>query len=817
MQPDTASGETGTSLAPDGGGPALLSLREIGKSYGSTRANDGLTLDIAAGEIVGLIGANGAGKSTLMRIVCGVTRPDEGALRWQGVPLDPDAFSARAAQRQGIRIVWQELSLCANLSVVDNFYVERPDLAGRGPLWRRAYHALARDSIETIFPGARIATNARVADLSLAERQMVEIARTAGDPSLKLLILDEPTSSLGTERSAQLRSYMRRRAAEGLAVVFISHKLGEVLDVSDRIVAMRNGRIVWHKAAADASVPAMVEAMGGVGAAQRRAADDAAADGEILATLGGSDAPALRRGEIVGLAGLEGNGQRALLQALFSRPKASGLKPGRRVRYISGDRANEGVFPLWTVLENISIGRIALRAPFSPVRAAVERPHAATLAARLRLDENRLGSKILELSGGNQQKALVARALSNDFDVLLLDDPTRGIDIGAKRDFYRLTREIARSGRLVIWYSTEDLEFLECDRVLVFSKGRIVRELSGSEIDEDAIVASSFAAQGAAGAPEEEEGAGPRWLGPAVMKSIPFAGLAGVFTAMALQNPLVASSFGLELLLAPAVPLILIALAQMFVVGGSEIDLGVGAFTGLVNVISATLLVASPLLGTAALAMGLAGYALIGILIQARAIPAIVVTLGASFIWIGTGQTLQASPGGSSPQWLASLFSWSIPGVPAPVVFILLAAAAATLINQSALGTILRGFGANAAALTRAGWPPVRYAVYRYVIACLFAMTAGLYVTAVNNASDINASSSFTLLSIAAVVMGGCQLLGGMIAPAGVVAGAVTLSLIGALLASLGVSTDFNAAVQGGLLILILGLQALLIRRKPDA
>ena len=826
MQPTAAISPAEDYRPSEGDRPALLSLRGIGKAYGSTRANDNLTLDVHPGEVIGLIGANGAGKSTLMRIVCGVTRPDEGSVHWNGTALDPHRFSARVAQSQGVRIVWQELSLCGNLSVADNFYVERPELAGRRPLWRRVYHNLARASIEAIFPGAQVSTSALVADLSLAERQMVEIARVAADPSLRLLILDEPTSSLGAERSAQLRRYVRQRASEGLATIFISHKLAEVLDVSDRVIAMRNGQIVWRAISAEASVPQMVEAMGGPGAhdtPQREARSGAAATGDALVTLDRSrtteqvGALLLRSGEVVGLAGLEGSGQRALLQALFSQPRTSGLKPGSRVRYISGDRANEGVFPLWTVLQNISIGSIAARGPFAAVRDAVERPAAASLAARLRLDENRLGSKILELSGGNQQKALVARALADDFDVLLLDDPTRGVDIGAKRDFYRLVREIAKAGRLVIWYSTEDLEFLECDRVFVFSKNRIIRELHGTDIDEDTIVASSFAEHGKTSEEPGQDGNAPRRLGPTIMKAIPFASLTLVFAAMSMKNPLVASSFGLELLLAPAVPLVLIALAQMFVVGGSEIDLGAGAFTGLVNVISATLLVASPFLGAAALMAGLAGYALMGILIQARAIPAIVVTLGASFIWIGMGQTLQASPGGSSPEWLTALFSWSIPGLPTPLALILLAAAAALFVDGSALGTILRGFGANASALTRAGWSPVRYAVYRYAIACIFAMVAGLYVTATNNASDINASSSFTLLSIAAVVMGGCQLLGGMIAPAGVVAGAVTLSLIGALLASLGVSTDVNAAVQGGLLILILGFQALLVRRHRNA
>ena len=800
----------------------LLALRNVTKTYGSTRANADVSLEIRQGEVLGLIGANGAGKSTLMRIVCGVTEPDSGTLELDGAALDAAAFSIRAAQDLGIRIVWQELSLCGNLTVAENFYVEQPEHAGVSPFWRAGYRRLARRSIEEVFPDAGISTGSLVGELPIAQRQMVEIARVVADPKLRLLILDEPTSSLGTERAAQLRSYVRRRAAEGLSTIFISHKLGEVLDVSDRIVVMRNGRVVWERPADTATVSDLIEAMGGPGAfeAEQHIHNAGRAAGDVVVSLDpdlfrtDERNGRLKRGEIVGLAGLEGSGQKELLRALFRHPRKAGAVSGSRIRYVSGDRQKEGVFPLWSVLRNITIGRTARKSAWTPVSDAAMRPQLGEHARKLRLDEGRLDSNILQLSGGNQQKALVARALVDDFDILLLDDPTRGIDIGAKRDFYRLVAEIAASGKLVIWYSTEDLEFLECDRVLVFSRGRIVRQLESGEIGEEAIVAASFHDAAATGTAAPHGGA---TIAQQVMQAVPFVGLVAVFAAMAWQNPLVASSFGLELLLAPAVPLVLIALAQMFVVGGSEIDLGAGAFAGLVNVVSATLLVTSPWLGWLALAGGLLGYALIGVIIHARGVPAIVVTLGASFIWLGVGQTLQPSPGGSSPEWLSALFGFSIPYVPTPLALILVAALAAFLIDNSALGTVLRGFGANASALTRAGWQPVRYAVYRYIVACLFIMMAGLYVTASNGASDINASSSFTLLSIAAIVIGGCQLLGGMISPLGAVAGAVTLSLIGALLASLGISTDYNAAVQGILLITILAIRTALTWRQRHA
>ncbi|BDA85736.1 ABC transporter permease [Aureimonas sp. SA4125] len=333
-----------------------------------------------------------------------------------------------------------------------------------------------------------------------------------------------------------------------------------------------------------------------------------------------------------------------------------------------------------------------------------------------------------------------------------------------------------------------------------------MKSLTGPDISEEAIVSASFEVL------SEDKGESPSVRRSALnvlFRAIPFVSLVLVFSVMAGINPRVASSFGLELLLAQAVTLVLVALAQMFVVGGSEIDLGVGAFAGLVNVVSSTLLVTTPAFGLLALVAGLLGYVVIGLLIQARAIPAIVVTLGTSFIFAGIGQTLQPSPGGASPEWLSSLYALAVPGIPTPLLLIGLATAVAVAIDRSPTGTILRAFGSAPLALTRSGWSPVRYAVLRYVIAGAFATAAGLFLTASNGASDINAGSSLTLLAIAAVVIGGCQLVGGTISPLGMVAGAVTLSLIGALLASLGVSTDFNAAVQGGLLIAMLSLQTL--------
>ena len=801
----------------------IVSLHDVTKAFGSTLANERVSLIVAPGDVVGLVGGNGAGKSTLMRQLCGLIRPDDGRLELDGRPTEWERFGPTEAQAHGIRIVHQELSLCANLTVAENFFLEAPDLARPLPGWRGAYRHRAQKALDFVFPGNGIDVDRTIEDLSIGHRQMVEIARAATAPHVRVLILDEPTSSLDLERSRQLRAFIHARAAEGLATIFISHKLHEIGDVATRIMVLRNGRVARSGDRAEITIDAMVQAMGGSATETLRrshAVDHRAGGrprlritGPVVEPLGGT--LVLHEGEIVGLAGLEGAGQKAFLHELFFGRSDRGNRVERsgEVSFVSGDRQREGVFSFWSVFANIDIERVGRRFALSPFTRAEDAVAIKDAAEQLRLDASRLSSGILDLSGGNQQKALVGRALVSDSPTILLDDPTRGVDVAAKADFYRLFGEAADSGRLIVWLSTEDLEFLECNRVLVFSKGRIVRELRREEITEDAIIGASFAEQMAQGAEAGRVTAKTRDWGKAVIKSVPFVSLAVILAVMMLVNHKTASVFGLDLLLSSSIPLVLVAFAQMFVVGGSEIDLGTGAFAGLVNVLSATLLVDQPLLGIASLLAGIIAYSLLGALIRLRHIPAIVVTLGASFVWMGTGYSLQPSPGGSSPDWLSALFGWTIPGIPTSVVIILVVAAIAVAIDRAPLGVVLRGFGNNAPALARSGWSALRYGMIRYALAACFGTLAGLALTAINTASDINVGGPFTLSSVAAVVIGGCALLGGVLSPWGVAAGAVLLSLIGALLGALNVSTDYNAAVQGLLLLGVLGLRTILTRR----
>jgi ribose transport system ATP-binding protein len=799
--------------------PQLLRLSNIAKTYGATRAIDCLSFTAAAGDIIGLIGANGAGKSTLMRILAGVTAPDTGTAEIDGKPIDFDAFSPERARKLGIRFVHQELSLCGSLSVSENFYVEQPRHSRLGPLWLRYYQRTALESLDAIFPNNGIDVGKPVAELTLPQRQMIEIARASSDPLLKVLILDEPTSSLDSTRSEQLARFIKDRAAAGVAVIFISHKLTEVVEISTRILVMRNGNLTRNIENETVSVPEMVAAMAGEACREleqlHRATFSKA--GKTLVEI---DAPwssrsyRLHAGQIAGLAGLEGSGQRDFLRSLYEAARGGG-SPGlvcnATISYVSGDRAAEGVFPLWNVVKNATIGITASGRSNFIVRAKTENLAAETWLGAVQIPMERLGSPILELSGGNQQKVLMARALMTKSDVLLLDDPTRGVDVQIKRDFYRLIRQAAEAGKLVVWYSSETIEFAECDYLLLFHDRSIRRVLSGADLAEDAIVNASFS-QGAEGLVAKRLQTVAPKSRPAALAVMPFFTASLMLAVIGLLNRNAVSFLGLDLLMTAAVPLALISLAQLFIVGGSEIDLGIGAFAGLISVITATYLVTDPATGCAFLALALAGYTSFGLLIQLRSIPAIVVTLGASFVWLGIGYTLQQTPGGSSPDWLTFAAAFNFLGIPASALCLAFAGIIATAVNASRRGVILRGFGANPQCMVQSGWSRLSAAFVRYAVSGSFGLAAGLSMTAINTASDINAGSSYTLLSIAALVIGGSSLTGGRITPLGTLFGAISLSLVSSLLGLLDVSTDYNAVVQGGLLIGIIYLRTIVSR-----
>ncbi len=485
----------------------LCSLSNIAKSFGPVRALQTVSLAIDAGQCWGLVGHNGAGKSTLMNVLAGVFAPDQGQILIDGVALP--AYTPQLAYRHGVRCVFQELSLCLNLSVAENLCVFHPALRGWG--WRKRARALIAAQLDEIFGEHGIDADRSVGELTLTQRQMVEIACafTVVDQPLRLLILDEPTSSLDAVTARKLTGFIQRRLQAGLSVVFISHMLGEIFDCCTDIAVMRDGQLVLQQVAAKLDRAALVQAMGhadqdkiesAASSATRQACGTSAAiaAGLLLdVAMPGSPVPHLRipRGQVIGLSGLAGQGQTEMLVKLFTEHRAA-----IRTAFVAGDRVKDGNFPLWSIADNLSLRSLPAltKAGIRRWLGVIDRDREAALAKdwhqRVDIRTQDMHNNILSLSGGNQQKVLFARALSSDAELILMDDPMRGVDFATKVDMYRLIRAEAAQGRTFIWYTTENDELAYCDKTYVFYQQQITLDIARDDLSEERVIAASFGA-----------------------------------------------------------------------------------------------------------------------------------------------------------------------------------------------------------------------------------------------------------------------------------------------------------------------------------
>ncbi len=431
-----------------------------------------------------------------MHILAGTLLPSAGSLSVQNEMITGN-WTAAAAQVRGLRCVFQELSLCPNLTVVENVRIMHAQLRGLG--WKQRARQLITEKLDMIFPGHGIYPDSEVANLAIGQRQMVEIARafTVTNHALRLVILDEPTSSLDAVTARALLDFIRAEALRGTSIIFISHKLQEVLDVSDRIVVMRDGRIADQRVRGTYSKGSLVAAMGseekhGAAAGHVRHSGDS----PVRVDVANTRTPLVaRRGEVIGLAGLAGHGQTRMLLRIYNRVDVNVTAP---LAFIAGDRQTDGIFNLWSIARNATIrsyGRLKRRGILD-LRKEVNL--AAIWQQNLNIRTPDMNNNILTLSGGNQQKVLFARALASDAGILLMDDPMRGVDIGTKQEVYALIRTQAEGGRTFIWYSTEFEELTHCDRVYVFRDRDIAAVIEHDALTEQGVLRASFADQDAA-------------------------------------------------------------------------------------------------------------------------------------------------------------------------------------------------------------------------------------------------------------------------------------------------------------------------------
>jgi ABC-type sugar transport system ATPase subunit len=486
----------------------VASLQDVSKRFGRTVALDGVTLDLEAGEVHVVAGENGAGKSTLMKILAGVIQPDAGQIRIAGETVV--LSSPAAARRSGIATIHQELSLVGAMSVVDNLLL---DEGGRWWSWLRRDERRARvHGVLALVGLSELDVDTPVERLPLAARQLLEIARALAREA-RVIIMDEPTSALGGKEVEQLFERIDHLRREGTAMVFISHRMEEIERIADRISVLRDGALVANRPATEMSRDSLVEAMIG-----RRLSDSrtgaAAASGEALlevqrlaamrdgrTSLRGISL-SLTRGEILGVAGLQGSGIDVLPLALFGGvPRAGSVSlsgvalpasPRAAIEagmlLLSGDREH-GLVQDLSVLDNAALSSLCAFSRRGWMDDEALREALNAMATRVHLDAPSLDAPVRQLSGGNQQKVALLRCLMAKPRLLLLDDATRGIDVGAKRDVFALVRELASQGMGLLVTSSDAGELVElCQRVVVLRRGKLVRELTGDAIRRDAIL-----------------------------------------------------------------------------------------------------------------------------------------------------------------------------------------------------------------------------------------------------------------------------------------------------------------------------------------
>jgi ribose transport system ATP-binding protein len=507
----------------DGGPPSapLLELAGVAKRYGGVRALEAVDLACRPGSIHAILGENGAGKSTLIKIMAGVVQPDAGEIRLAGAPVR--FVGPAAARRAGVVAIFQELSLVPDLDVAANVCLADPPrrfgLIDRRAQRRRAMAILARLGCEDIDP------DTPVKDLPLSRRQMVEIAKALASRP-RLLILDEATSALAAADVERVFRLLRELRAQGLALLYISHRMHEIAALADTCSVFRNGRHIATFPQGSRSDQEIVRLMIGRDITQvyppKPERPQAAASCLEVEGLGWGErlrglSFEVGRGEIVGLGGLDGQGQRELMLALFGvlrgvsgtlrldgRPlplagPARAKSPACGMALVPEDRKTEGLLLPMAVRDNLSLAALPRLARAGVVDGGREREAVEGMIRRLRIKLGDAADPVATLSGGNQQKVVLGKWLMTGPRLILLCDPTRGIDVGTKQELYAVMRELARQGAAILFYSTDYDELIGCcDRVLILYDGRIVRVLEGAAITEQNIVAASLNLAGAA-------------------------------------------------------------------------------------------------------------------------------------------------------------------------------------------------------------------------------------------------------------------------------------------------------------------------------
>ena len=811
----------------EGEARTVLKIEGVTKTFPGVRALDCVSFEAKAGEVHGLVGENGAGKSTLMGVASGTLVPDAGTVTIDGTCVAGDPKTAREV---GLAIVRQEPSLMADLSVAENLFLGLP--SGKRPRIAEMTDWAKRllgpwDRTDVLRPGDLVST------LNPEQRFMVEIAKAlAAGP--KVLILDEPTEHLRAEDVERLFEKVREAAKAGQAVVYISHRIREVRRIAQRVTVLRDGKWQGTFCVDSLNERQIVELIVGGGLDHEYPPKAAAVDDRpvVLETRGLSGEGfngvtiEVRRGEILGLAGIQANGQREFLRALAGIDRSEGhvAIKGKRFRlrgpdsawrneigYLPGDRHRDGIFLQLSVKENYAIRSLWRDAQFGVVGVSNEALRARHAVASFAVRAPSIDTPISSLSGGNQQKLILASVLAAEPAVLLIDEPTHGVDVGGRAEIYRILREIAANGTAIIVVSSHSEEIAGlCDRVAVFSRGEIATQLSGDEVTEINITTSVLSSSGVRVGLRRQTAVFWRW---AAGNSAPVALLGVAIVALGIYASAVSEFYltgrNLGGVLALVSPLALVAYGQQIILLLGEIDLSVGPTMGLCVVVGSFFFTsgAGPVSGVLGLLLMFAAAATIGsinfVLVDRLVNHPMIATLATYMCVQAISLVLRPSPGGLIDPQLMKLISTRIGFVP----MTLIVAAAVGLVLQyllfrTTLGISLRGLGSDPEAARLAGVKSRLVRFCSYVSCAIFAAVAAIPLSSQIGIGDAKAGLNYTLSSIAAVVIGGGTLSGGRGSFIGTLLGGILINQINIVSTFLQFSDAWSFYLQGGIVLL---------------
>lgn len=807
---------------------SALTLKGITKIYPGVRALDDVTVIVAPGKVHAILGENGAGKSTLVGIAAGSVVPDAGTVGLAGDEL-PRMFP-RDARERGLAIVYQTPALAPALSVLDAVLLLLPES-------KRPARRDAAEWLSTHFRNLnlRVDPSALISNLSLRDAHLVEIAAAlASDP--RVLVLDEPTEALGPEETRWLFDRIAELLAAGTAIVYITHRIPEVIEIATDLTVLRDGRVVGRGVVADYTEDQIVELI--VGRSLETTFPDKAtvpAGAEPVFTVtrvsGASFTDvtfAARYGEIIGLAGVEGNGQRELLRALGGHGLASGgvalgadeisLRSPRAAKragvvYLPGDRIGEAMFGKMTIRENIVAPNLGDAMPFGIVNRAKEYRLTRQAIGGLAVKTPSLETPIVSLSGGSQQKVLLARARLGNPRVLLVEDPTQGVDAGARVEIYAFLRAMAASGVVVIVLSTDAVE-LEglCDRVVVFSRGRVQTILNGSDVTERAITGAAVLSTDTSESTVITADSGARKrripLGPGGTQATVLLALA---LTLSLAATLVSSAFlsplNLTQLLAASSVIILVGLAQLIVVMTGGIDLSIGSVVALSTVVLSFFGQSGPAIFALGVALAVLAGLLVGVingvLVTRLSLPPVIATLVTSIAVVGIAQVLRPFPGGSSTGDIMAAVGLVVAGIPVVLMIaVVIAVVLWLVIERTALGRGLRAAGSDPVKANRMGVSITRMRFLASVAAGVLAAIAGLVLYTRTGIGDANTGQALTLTSVTAIVIAGASIFGGSGSAIAVAAAGLLLQTITSALSFLSLGLSWQYWLQGIFVIL---------------